>query len=352
MDILEKAEKLLNEGKPRKALDLLKKTKKDDAFAEYLKAEASRVGGDFHAAITHYDNARRGHIEDPELAVNILNGMAACLRTLGKSEPAYTFAHEAGRIAQEYELEDAERHSRLEMAMALRAKGNLEQSRALLEMILTEFEELGDSSGSTYIHWALGGIFRLQGKFAQSVAEFKKAVALAKKDKDETSLGYGYFGLAGVSRVAGDIAGSEKYYRIAADIFKDSEDLFARAYVNCGLANALRQKGAHDEAYTRYQEADKLYSKINDEPDLGFVKWGLGNILVKRGKLKEAMKQFEKALALFEKYDEKRGELLTRLSIASLTYLLGDAEAADRIYDAAVAEAKNEGLHTYLETLT
>jgi tetratricopeptide (TPR) repeat protein len=345
MDALTKAQNLLDEGNPSKALKLLPKGPQ----SAYLRGEALRMLGDFSGALKAYAAAKPA---DAVERINLLLGIAKCNRTLGNAELALDAAGKALAAAEAACEDDLQIEAKLETALALRAMGDLKESLALLNGLYKTFSSARDCAAIGYVQWARGGIYRLLGEFKLSISEFEKSVANAKKSGDEIMLGYAWFGLAGVSRVAGDVASSEKYYRLAEKIFRNTDDVFGKAYANCGLANALRQKGALDEALQHYVTADKLYSSIKDRPDLGFVKWGRGNILLKRGAVKQALAEFKKALALFDGSDEKRGELLSRLSIASTLYLLGNKAEADRIYDAAVAEARKHGLHTYLEQFT
>lgn len=351
MENIEALQTLIDGGKPSLAYDILIKLKKHDNVTARMMADALRMLGKFGQAIKWYTAAEKME-KDPEHKAWLQLGLAACLRTLGDGKRAYKTALKAASSGRELEIDELLTAAELEAGLALRAVGQFDKSLDALKDVFNTYLDNDDYQGMGYVHWAIGGIYRLQGRLELAVHEFNRAVDLAKKTKDESALGYAYFGLAGASRIAGNIADSEKYYRMADKIFEDSDDVFARAYVNCGLANALRQKGAYDEAYNRYLEADKLYSSINDEPDLGFVKWGLGNILLKRGELNEALKQFKLAEKLFANYDEKRGQLLTQFSLASTEYLLGSRKQAATRFDRAYKTAQKEGLYTYMESFT
>ncbi|MDD4004383.1 MAG: tetratricopeptide repeat protein [Elusimicrobiaceae bacterium] len=351
MENMEALQAFIDDGKPSLAYEILSKLKTHSAATARMTADALRMLGRFDEAIKWYRQAGLTE-KDPENKAWLLLGLAACLRTLGSGKRAYKAAVKAGEAARDLEIDELLVAAELEAALALRAQGEFEQSLSGLKDVFNTYLANSDYQGMGYVHWAIGGVYRLQGRLDLAVHEFSRAITLAKKTGDETALGYAYFGLAGASRIAGNIADSEKFYRLADTIFKDSDDTFARAYVNCGLANALRQKGVYDEAFTRYTEADRLYSSINDEPDLGFVKWGLGSILLKRGELKKAFEQFKLAEKLFSKYDEKRGQLLTQFSLACADYLLGNRRQAATRFDRAYKTAQKEGLYTYLESFT
>ena len=190
------------------------------------------------------------------------------------------------------------------MGMALRAWGRLEEALEVLDAVLSAYTQQKDLAGMSFIHWAKGGIFRLQGQFEEGIAQFKQAISLAKKAGDDISLAYGYCGLAGISRICGKIDDCVKNYKLAEKIFKKSEDVFGKAYTNCGMANGLRQQGKYDEALRHYNVADKLYSSIHDTVDLGFVKWGRADILKRKNKMTAALKDLQEAKVLFDELYE------------------------------------------------
>ncbi len=344
-------EQLLDDNQPSRALELLTAARTKDARGWFLTGEAQRQLGSFETALKSY--ARGLSLADEaELRMDTLLAMAACYRTLGHSAAAYELADETLEIAQELEYDEYVVRAMQEMGMALRAWGRLEEALELLDAVLAAYTQEKDYAGMSFIHWAKGGIFRLQGLFEEGISQFKKAISFAKKSGDAISEAYGYCGLAGISRICGKVDECVKNYKLAEKIFKKSEDLFGKAYTNCGMANGLRQQGKYDEALRHYNVADKLYSSIHDTVDLGFVKWGRADILRRKNKMQDALKDLEEAKALFDNSDEMRGQILTKLSLAQVLYALGRTEEAEALYEAGVKQARAEKLHTYLESYT
>lgn len=346
-------EDLLDQNKPAQVLKELGKVKTKNWQILFVQAEAQRMLGSFEEAIKNYTlalkNISNTEVEDK---IDLLLALAKCERTLGKAAKAYKNASLAEKLAQQAELEDFAVLALQERALALRAQGKLQDAKVLLNTTLNYYQEQGEVAGQSFIYWALGGISRLEGNFAQGILEFKKAITLAKKAKDNVAVAYAVCGLAGISRIAGNIKDCVKNYKLAEKLFKNTEDVFGKAYTNCGLANGLRQLGEYKMAMKHYIVADKLYSSINDLVDLGFVKWGKADILKHQGNLKAALKTLLEAKKLFGASDEIRGQLLTEISLAQIYYLQGQKKLADTIYEKAVARAKKEGLRTYLESLT
>lgn len=344
-------EELLDVNEPDKVLQLIKKVKNKDAEILFLEGEAYRQLGSFEEAISAYAQSLRV-CETAEGRMDALLALAACYRTLGHSAAAYEMAEDALNMARELEMDDYLVRSMQEMGMALRAWGRLEEALEMLNAVLSYYQEQKDWAGMSFICWAKGGIYRLQGLFEEGIKQFKESIRLAKKAGDSINLAYGYCGLAGISRICGKIDECVKNYKLAEKIFRKTQDVFGKAYTNCGMANGLRQQGKYDEALRHYNTADKLYSSIHDTVDLGFVKWGRADILKRKNRLAEALEDLKQARVLFDNSDESRGQILTKLSLAQVLYALGNTPEAEELYEEAVSQARAEGLHTYLESYT
>lgn len=342
---------LLEMNEPARVLAELKKARTKDAQTLFLEAEAHRQLGHFETALKTYAKAL-AKAEVAEERMDVLLAMSACYRTLGHSAPAYELALETLEMAKELEYDEYEIRAMQEMGMSLRAWGKLEEALELLDAVLAAYVQLKDYAGQSFIHWAKGGIFRLQGHFEEGIFQFKKSITLAKKTGDKINEAYGYCGLAGISRICGKVDDCVKNYKLAEKMFKNSQDEFGKAYTQCGMANGLRQQGKYDEALRHYNVADKLYSQIGDKVDLGFVKWGRADVLRRKNKLDAALKDLQEARVLFDNSDEKRGQILTKLSLAQVLYALGRSEEAEELYDLGVKQARSEKLHTYLESYT
>lgn len=336
---------------PSKVLTALKGKKNLDAQMLFLQGEAHRLLGAFQPAITTYAKALKISIQAEE-RMDILLAMAACYRTLGIAAAAYELADDALKMASELEYEEYILRAMQEMGMALRAWGKLDEALEMLDAVLAAYTQQKDYAAMSFICWAKGGVYRLKGWLTEGIAQFKQAIKYAQKCGDEINLAYSYCGLAGISRIAGKIDDCVNFYKKAEKIFNKTEDLFGQAYTNCGMANGLRQQGKYDEALRHYNKADKLYSGIGDKVDLGFVKWGRADILKRRNKLPQALADLHAAEELFANSDEMRGQILTKLALAQVLYAMGQVDEAETLYASGVAQAKAEGLHTYLESYT
>ena len=177
--------------KPSKVLEALKNKKNLDASALFLLGEAHRLLGSFQPAIETYAQALKSTLNAEE-RMDILLAMAACYRTLGVSSAAYELAEDAFKMAQEMEYDEYVVRAMQEMGMALRAWGRLDEALDLLDAVLAAYTQQKDWAGMSFICWAKGGIFRLQGHLEEGIAQFKLAIKYAKKAGDDINLAYGY----------------------------------------------------------------------------------------------------------------------------------------------------------------
>lgn len=368
--LLERARKLMDSGKFLKALKILKGITPPPApktgilpegcgevkLPRFLKAEvhitkgkALQYAGFFPKAMAQYGLARKHCLEDADKMEAAL-GMCVCRRSLGDFKEALRAIKDLLKFAREKKMPVDE--IELEYAMILRMGGDFVKALGLLKKFGRKFKKEKDPTGLSFVNWAQGGIYRLEGKCAESINAFNKAFSFARKAGDETMANYALLGLGGVLRVAGRMEEAREKYMAAKKFFARTEDIFAGAYSECGLANVLRQTGDLDEALKGYGKAFKLYSILEDMPDLGFVEWGRGEIYKKKGEFKKAGEFFRKAEKFFSKGLEERGELLVMISKAHLYYLTGKTKQAEDLYDKAYKRAKSKDLHTYLETFT
>ncbi len=294
MTTTETIERSLDNGEFAKALAALKKAGAAGEKCRRLvmKGEALRGLGLFGAAIKEYAAARALN-EDRDLELEALLGSARCHRALGSERGAVEAAGKALALSKELDLYGME--AELEWALALRLTGRLPEAARLLEKLLKRYKGEGDRAGAAFALWALGGLYRLQGRYAAGIKAFEDSHALAKRDGDEAAAGYALFGLGGILRVAGFMGRALDCYVRARRSFAATDDAFAKAYAECGTANVLRQLGRLEEAYAGYVRAHKLYSGLSDWADLGFVEWGMGEIQKKSGDLPAALKHYGRA---------------------------------------------------------
>lgn len=349
---IEKIEEFLDNGEFSRALAAIKKLKPGAARGRwlFLRGEALRGMGLFHAALKDYAASRAAAKGDGEMILEVLLSEARCSRALGNERTALAAAKKALQLSRRLDVYGEE--ARLEWALCLRLVGRLGEAAKLLKGLHAGYVRAGDHSGAAFVLWALGGLYRLQGRYKEGIQAFEASFSEAGKGGDGPAAGYALFGLGGVLRVAGYMGRALDCYVRARKLFTRTDDTFAKAYAECGTANVLRQLGRLDDAWSGYERAHVLYTSLSDWADLAFVEWGMGEINRKNGRFPEALKNYRRASSLFKGRSEPRGEALTMLSLAQLYYLTGETARAERQHAAAMKHIRRHGLHTHLETFT
>ena len=319
------------------------------ARTDFERAEALRESGYFARSEALYASVLRRcrSSQDAELRAEAALGSALGLRAVGDTKGAAARLTDARRAAKAAGVDMSDRLG-LEEALVLRAAEKYDEALKRLKPRLRG----ADAEEAAFLWWAIGGCYRFQGRLGESVAAFRKSMALAAKAGDRAGRGYALFGLAGAVRVKGDAAASDRFYRQAGRLFEGTGDDFGRAYAACGGANALRQLGRLDEAERGYRKAYRIYAGLGDPVDLAYVDWGWGEVHLKRGELKPALKRFAAAEKAFRAGHETRGVVLCLHSRARCLHSLGRTAEAERLFSEGVTLARRAKIHTHLESFT
>lgn len=313
---------------------------------DFDRAEALRESGYFARAEALYKSVLRSSAGSALRAEASL-GSALGLRAIGDTKGAAARLKDARRAAKTAGLDLADRID-LEEALVLRAAERYDEA---LKLLKPRFRG-ADTEEAAFLWWAVGGCYRFQGRLQDSVAAFRKSMALAAKAGDKVGRGYALFGLAGAVRVQGDAKASDKFYREAGRLFEGTGDDFGRAYAACGGANALRQLGRLDEAERGYRRAYSIYARLGDPVDLAYVDWGWGEVHLKRGEIRQALKRFAAAEKAFRAGHESRGVVLCLHSRARALHAQGATPQAERLFSEGVSLARRAKIHTHLESFT
>ncbi len=348
---VEKAEQALEEGRFGRALTLLRgrPAPHERPRALYLQAEALRGQGYFKASAPLYARLLAGlsPYEDPVLYLDASLALCGVLHSLGRIAESRRALERGEAARRRLGLSGYERAFRLERVMLDRAAGRYLPAIAGLKR---ELRFAADDAERGYLWWAMGGALRFSGSLADSEGAFKESLSRYRAAKDELGAAYALCGLGGISRVRGKLPAAAVFYARAAAFFERNEDRFGAAYGQCGLSNVLRQLGQWKEAEAGYRRAYALYDGLGDAVDLAYVDWGLGGVLEKTGRPREALSSYRRGLGRFQAYGETRGVVLSLLSLARLSHLLGKSAEGEKLFDKAVALSRRAGMRAHLES--
>lgn len=332
LELLRRAELLLDRGSNAQALPLLKRAARGAGADLFLKAEiawkrgeALRAQGRFNEALRAYEISQRLYLacRVPSESLRAWLGASACLRILGRFERARGLWR---RIRKKYPgyfsrtspavSSASPEELQLEIALVERGAGRLGAARKILIPAIRAFSKSKDTEGLRHAWWALGGIERFSGRYRPALAAFKMAERLARQLGDSSAVAYALCGQAGCQRILGKGKLSLKSYRQAFQIFRRLRDSFGQAYGLCGMGNALRVWGDAKKSLPLYRRSAALYTRVGDKGSLAFAWWGRAGSLRRLGEHREAQYWYEKALRAFRQVKDARGEIMALLGIA------------------------------------
>jgi tetratricopeptide (TPR) repeat protein len=157
----------------------------------------------------------------------------------------------------------------------------------------------------------------------KGLQELQTAFHLYKKLKDAEGLAYTCCALGGIYRMLGRYAESGKYYREANRRMRKRKDTFGIAYSYCGLGNVERMAGRFKQALPYYRKAEKLYGTIGDKVSYAYTLWSIGTAEKMMGHYSLARKCLLAADKLFISTGDTRGHVYALLGFTEIEFLGG-----------------------------
>jgi len=314
----------------------------------FQKAERSRQASNFKAAQKTYRTLLHRSLPPSEKAEALL-GLADVERIQGHFLSAMDHYRQATQLFQKIHpplVVDAE----VGWALAARAMGQPRPALVGLRKALIFYRRDKDPQGEAFVHWALGGTFRIAGRMKEGLKELKKAQHLYQKLGDREGKAYVCCALGGIYRMLGRYEESGKFYGEANRRMRTRGDTFGTAYSYCGLGNVERMAGRFRAALPFYRKAERLYGRIGDRVSYAYTLWSLGTTYKMLGRYREAHWAFYKADNLFRKTGDTRGKIYTLLGFAEVEWLKGHRPKGNRWWKRAktIADRSDyawEGLH-------
>jgi tetratricopeptide (TPR) repeat protein len=156
----------------------------------------------------------------------------------------------------------------------------------------------------------------------KGLAELLTAWRMYQKLRDEEGTSYTCCALGGIYRMLGRYAESGRWYREANRRMRKRKDTFGIAYSYCGLGNAHRMAGRFHQALPFYRKAEKLYGTIGDKVSYAYTLWSMGTTFKMLGQYAKAAQNFLMADKLFIQTGDTRGRIYISQGISELRSLI------------------------------
>ncbi|MER5363074.1 tetratricopeptide repeat protein [Streptomyces sp. NPDC002785] len=182
--------------------------------------------------------------------------------------------------------------------------------------------DVGDAQGQAAVWIELGHVQQLTGDYAQAAASLERSLELSREREDVTR--------AGALTTLGDILRSTGRYTESVARHREALALYERLDVPLGVANALtdlgdvlRLLGAYDEAAGTIARALRLSREIGSRMGVAQALTFLARVQLRLGRPAEAAQGLREALAICEELGSPFGRAYATMHLAEATSALG-----------------------------
>jgi len=201
------------------------------------------------------------------------------------------------------------------------------ESRQLLAACARAAER-GLAAHSWQLPWVVTPYLISQGRWGDSAATQRAAVAAAERAGDLRGVGHARYHLAHALDLSGDTEAAEPELSQALDAFTRTGDKLGQGLALYGLAQLLQEQGRNEEALPVAREVLRLRAKHGTPAAVATSETTLGAICARLGMHAEAIEHCQRALRICGEsgYGLYRGEALYYLGLAC--FKAGDHVAA------------------------
>ena len=288
----------------------------------FEQAEKARAASQFKAAQRIYQGLLKSKSLEKSGKAEAYRGLADVERIQGFFPQAMAHYEKASGLLKG-RPEEGYWDAQAGWALAARACGRPLEALDVLGRVQAAYRKQGDLEGQAFVHWALGGTWRIAGDMKKGLLALQKALGMFQKLKEAEGTAYTCCALGGICRMLGRYADSGKYYRGASRRMRARKDTFGIAYSYCGLGNVERMAGRFRQALPFYRRAEKLYGAIGDRVSYAYTLWSLGTTYKMLGQYARAHRAFGKADQLFRQTGDTRGRIYSLLGFAEVEFLKG-----------------------------
>ena len=322
----------------------------------YAMAAAKRATERF----SHVDAARlyrraidagraEGVPADPRSLANAWEELGAALRNVGEPAAAAKALSEARRLLRDDPIAQArlcQRHAD--------TAGDSGASTAAVRWLNRAFRCLDAVQGSEATVWRarirsdLGGVRNRQGRWAQAIAECRKAITDAESVGELRALAHACYALD-YALVESGRPGEATHSWRALEIYERLGDPEHEFRVLNNLGGIAYWDGRWDEAVDLYRRATACAERAGRPADAAFTDCNVGEILSDQGHLKEGEARLERALRVWSGTDERQAAAYVNALLARLRVRRGQYAEGVALLEAASSELRRLGIDAYAE---
>jgi tetratricopeptide (TPR) repeat protein len=181
------------------------------------------------------------------------------------------------------------------------AEEYFERARSLLRQSHDEIEKAALSTEE--------GLLDLdEGKYAEAINHFRRALDSAEKDEDERAVAVAKRNLASALYESGDLPGAVRLLEEARPVLEDRGDIRELVALLDDLGEVLLDLSEHERAIDALHESEKLDMDLDNGRGRGRTQLLLGRAHLAMGRREIAAEYLEAALDTFKTLDDKVGQ--------------------------------------------
>jgi len=236
-----------------------------------------------------------------------------------------------------------EAQTRYNLCSMERAQGSLPEALACFQKNLAFFQEIGDLRQEAEIFNSLGGVYDLQGEPDDALDSYKKALALWHTLGDHNREAATLNNIAVVHRTLGEWQEALRLYDRSGEALGPNGDIAVAASRLSNMGVVYNSVGEPRRAVGYLQDALKLRRKVGDRSGEIITLNNLGTAWRKLGDPVRALDLHRQALDLAASQKDVGQQATSRLRLAEVYFDRGNASAALRDLDAALALLAKKG---------
>jgi CHAT domain-containing protein/Tfp pilus assembly protein PilF len=224
----------------------------------------------------------------------------------------------------------------------------------LLEEVIDQWAELGDTRGEARAYFLLGQIHLANLEYEKALTALTRAVSLQELDPENSDLAQTLLEIGIVNYRLERFEEAHRHYLRALELTTGLCDRCLRVQAHNNLAVLLRNIGKQEEAQQQYEQALVLARDCGDARELLTVLSNLGTLTRRLGDPEKAFEYYTEALQVAEKLEDVSSRIAPLLNNLGVLYRMrGEPQKALDAYTKALELAQASGrrrVETYAAT--
>ncbi len=323
---------------------------------EYLRkaGEAAQAAGANLSAISYYERVLPLIVGEER--AEVLLRLAQVQELVGDWAAAETLMREALEVSEAVEDRLASVHGQARSQHALgvldRKRGQYLTASEMLERARRNFDSIGDASGSSRVIAEIGELYRLQGRYTESLDLYAESLGIADRIPDHaTSQAARAHALKGSGVVAtwqGDYEAARRFYDESMAIRRELSDKPGVAVLLNNQAVIARFLQDLDAARRLNDESLLLLREVGDQWAVGQLLNNQACVASDQGDYTQARVLLNESLSIRRQLGDRVGLALSLTTLADVVIDEGDFTAAVPILDESLAINRELGDNTMI----